>query len=42
VLASKIRRARLVVMPGGHGLFLEHADVFNRAVLRFLKSVRSK
>ena len=42
VLASKIRRARLVVTPGGHGFFLEHADVFNPAVLRFLKSVRSK
>ena len=36
------RRARLSVLPGGHGFFLEHAGVFNRAVLRFLKSVRSK
>jgi pimeloyl-ACP methyl ester carboxylesterase len=41
-LAAKIRGARLVVMPGGHGFFLEHADGFNRAVVRFLKSVRSK
>lgn len=41
-LAGKIRGARLVVMPGGHGFFLEHADAFNRAVLRFLKSVRSR
>ena len=36
------RRARLSVLPGGHGFFLEQADLFNRAVLRFLKSVRSK
>ncbi len=41
-LAKKIRRARLVVLPGGHGLFLEQADLFNRTVIRFLKSVRSK
>ena len=41
-LASKLPRARLVVLPGGHGFFLEQADAFNRAVLRFLKSVRSK
>jgi len=36
------RRARLAVLPGGHGFFLEHPDAFNRTVLRFLKSVRSK
>jgi pimeloyl-ACP methyl ester carboxylesterase len=41
-VAKAIRRARLVVMPGGHGFFLEHADQFNRIVLRFLRSVRSK
>ncbi len=41
-LAKLIRRARLVVVPGGHGFFLEHADAFNRAVLRFLRSVRSR
>ena len=41
-LAGKIRGARLVVLPGGHGFFLEHADLFNRTVLRFLRSVRSK
>jgi 3-oxoadipate enol-lactonase len=41
-LAKKIRRARLVVLPGGHGFFLEHADLVNRTVIRFLKSVRSK
>ncbi|HEY7519761.1 MAG TPA: alpha/beta fold hydrolase [Methylomirabilota bacterium] len=41
-VAAKIRGARLVLMPGGHGFFLEHADAFNRAVVRFLKSVRSR
>ena len=41
-LATKIRRARLVVLPGGHGFFLEQADLFNRTVLRFLRSVRSR
>ena len=41
-VAKTIRRARLVVLPGGHGFFLEQADLFNRTVLRFLKSVRSK
>jgi pimeloyl-ACP methyl ester carboxylesterase len=34
-------RARLVLVPGGHGFFLEHAEQFNRTLLRFLKSVRS-
>lgn len=42
VVAGAIRRARLVVLPGAHGFFLEHADRFNRTVLRFLRSVRSK
>jgi len=41
-LATKIRRARLAVLPGGHGFFLEQADLFNRTVLRFLRSVRSR
>ncbi len=41
-LARRIRRARLVVLPGGHGFFLEQADAVNRTILRFLKSVRSK
>src|SRR5438552_1811345 len=41
-LATKLPRARRVVLPGGHGFFLEQADAFNRAVLRFLKSVRSR
>ena len=41
-LAKLIRRARLSLMAGGHLLMLEHADAFNRALLRFLKGVRSK
>jgi len=41
-LARRIPRARLTVLPGGHGFFLEHADLFNRALLRFLASVRAK
>ena len=41
-LARRIHRARLVVLPGGHGFFLEQADAVNRTILRFLKSVRSK
>jgi pimeloyl-ACP methyl ester carboxylesterase len=41
-LAKKMRRARLAVLPGGHGFFLEQADLVNQAILRFLKSLRSK
>jgi pimeloyl-ACP methyl ester carboxylesterase len=42
-LARKIPRARLVTLPvGGHGFFIEQADAFNRALIRFLRSVRSK
>ena len=41
-LVKRIRRARLAVLPGGHGFFLENADQVNRTILRFLKSVRSK
>lgn len=41
-LAKRIRRARLVVLPGGHGFFLERAEQVNRTILRFLKGVRSK
>ena len=41
-IAKGIKKARLSVLPGGHGFFLEEADVFNRTVIRFLKSVRSK
>jgi pimeloyl-ACP methyl ester carboxylesterase len=40
-LARRLPRARLTVLPGGHGFFLEHAALFNRTVLRFLRSVRS-
>ena len=40
--ARRIPRARLAVLPGGHGFFLEHADRFNRVVLRFLSPVRAK
>ena len=41
-LAKRIRRARLGVLPGGHGFFIEHADLFNRTVIRFLRSVHAK
>jgi pimeloyl-ACP methyl ester carboxylesterase len=41
-LARRIPRAQLTVLPGGHGFFLEHADLFNRTLLRFLASVRAK
>lgn len=41
-LARAIPRARLSVLPGGHAFFVEEAEAFNRTVIRFLKSVRSK
>jgi pimeloyl-ACP methyl ester carboxylesterase len=41
-VAKGIKKSRLVVLPGGHGFVLEEADLFNRTVLRFLKSVRAK
>jgi pimeloyl-ACP methyl ester carboxylesterase len=41
-VAQGIKKSRLVVLPGGHGFFLEEAELFNRTVLRFLKSVRAK
>jgi 3-oxoadipate enol-lactonase len=41
-LAKLIRRARLTLVPGGHSLILEQTETFNRALLRFLKGVRSK
>jgi pimeloyl-ACP methyl ester carboxylesterase len=41
-LARLIKRARLAVLPGGHGFFVEHADVFNRTLVRFLRGVRSR
>lgn len=41
-VAKGVKKSRLAVLPGGHGFFLEAAAVFNRTVLRFLKSVRAK
>jgi 3-oxoadipate enol-lactonase len=38
-VARRIRRARLQILPGGHAFFIEQAEAFNRAVLRFLKGV---
>lgn len=38
-LARIIPRARLRILPGGHGFFLEEADLLNRALLRFLSGV---
>jgi pimeloyl-ACP methyl ester carboxylesterase len=40
-LARLIRRSRLRVLAGGHAFYIEEADAFNRAVIRFLKGVRS-
>ena len=42
VLAKGIHRGRLALLPGGHSLTIEQADIFNRTLVRFLKSVRSK
>ena len=41
-VARGIKKARMVVLPGGHAFFLEEAELFNRTVIRFLKSVRSR
>ena len=41
-VAKGIKKSRLVVLPGGHGFFLEEAGLFNRTILRFLKSIRTK
>jgi pimeloyl-ACP methyl ester carboxylesterase len=41
-LARLIKRARLAVLPGGHGFFIEHADAFNRTLIRFLRGIRSR
>jgi pimeloyl-ACP methyl ester carboxylesterase len=41
-LARLIKRAKLAVLPGGHGFFVEHAEVFNRTLVRFLRGVRSR
>jgi pimeloyl-ACP methyl ester carboxylesterase len=42
VLVRRLGRARLKVLPGGHAFFLEQADLFNRTVVTFLRSVRSR
>lgn len=39
-LARLIPKARLKIIPGAHGLFIEEADAFNRAVLAFLRGVK--
>jgi pimeloyl-ACP methyl ester carboxylesterase len=41
-IVRRIRRARLKILPGGHGFFIEQAPRFNQAVLSFLRGVRSK
>jgi pimeloyl-ACP methyl ester carboxylesterase len=41
-LAKLLPRARLILMAGGHSLIAEQTEAFNRTLLRFLKSVRSK
>jgi pimeloyl-ACP methyl ester carboxylesterase len=41
-LARRIRGARLRVLPGGHGFYVEEADAFNRVVIRFLRGIRSR
>jgi pimeloyl-ACP methyl ester carboxylesterase len=43
LLAKKIPHARLAVLPdSGHGLNLEHPDLFNQITLDFLRSQKSK
>jgi pimeloyl-ACP methyl ester carboxylesterase len=37
-VAKRVGRATITVLPGGHGFFLERADLFHRAVLRFVRS----
>jgi pimeloyl-ACP methyl ester carboxylesterase len=39
-LAARIPGARLSVIPGAHGFFIEEAPPFNRTVLRFLAGVK--
>ena len=39
-LARLIPKARLKILPGGHGFFAEEAELVNRAVLAFLKGVK--
>jgi 3-oxoadipate enol-lactonase len=42
LVAKKIRRARLAVLPGAHAFFLEESELFNRTVLRFLRGLRTR
>ena len=39
-LARLIPKARLKILPGGHGFAAEQAEAFNRALLAFLKGVK--
>lgn len=39
-LAALIPRARLKIIPGAHGFFIEEAARFNRAILDFLATVK--
>ncbi|MFQ5521314.1 MAG: alpha/beta fold hydrolase, partial [Candidatus Methylomirabilia bacterium] len=39
-LARLIRKARLKVIAGAHGFFIEEAESFNRTVLAFLRGVK--
>jgi len=39
-LARLIPKARLKIIPGGHGFAAEQAEAFNKAVLAFLKGVK--
>ena len=39
-LAGMIGKATLKIIPGGHGVTVEHWEDFNRAVLGFLRGVK--
>jgi pimeloyl-ACP methyl ester carboxylesterase len=39
-LARLIPKARLKILPGGHGFFAEEPEAVNRAILAFLKGVK--
>jgi pimeloyl-ACP methyl ester carboxylesterase len=41
-LVRAIPGARLALLPGGHGFFLEQAEAFNRTLIRFLRGVRAR
>ena len=42
LLAERIPNARLEIFPGGHLFFVEQADAFNSAVLRFLDELPTR